>query len=97
LGFAWQARADGKSVIRASFGAYRDGNVIGNWDSPPTQRPLYQILLFNPTTHNFDLVYEETPLDFAYNTHIKEPRTYQYAIGYEQQIGENNSFSVEYI
>ena len=32
LGFVWQPRGDGRSVIQGSFGVYYDHNVIGDWD-----------------------------------------------------------------
>lgn len=97
IGLTWQARDDGKSVIRGSFGVYYDANVIGNWDSPPPEKPLYQELLFNPETGEYEPYDEETSLNFAYSKDIRPPRTLQYSAGFQQQIGSNSSFDAEYV
>ena len=39
IGFAYALGADQKTVIRGSFGVYYDGNVGGNWNSPPPFAP----------------------------------------------------------
>ena len=55
LGFVWQTRADGRSVIQGSFGVYYDHNVSGNWDWPSPSVTPFEIFQFNPVTQAFDI------------------------------------------
>lgn len=88
FGFAWVATADQKTVLRGSVGVYRDGNVSGNWDYPPPAVPPTQLFVLDTETGEYVLVFEETIADFAIDPDLEAPRTLQYALGVERQLGD---------
>lgn len=96
LGFVWQPRGDGRSVVQGSFGVYYDHNVIGNWDVPGPGYPPIEHYFLNPETGQYELVGEDFS-DIGFNGDIKPPRTLQYAAGYEQQLTSDSSIGVQYV
>jgi outer membrane receptor protein involved in Fe transport len=93
IGFAYNAGEDRKTVIRGSFGVYYDGNVGGNWNSPPPFPPT--LSAFASTTG------PDGPFDIPWFTFsaggnnvdpdLEAPKTLQYALGFERQIGDKYS------
>ena len=96
IGFAYNAGADRKMVIRGSFGIYYDGNVTGNWNSPPPFPPVL--------SYNASLSGPSGPFDIDWGTwsagannldpDLEAPRTLQYALGFEREIMSNYAFGV---
>ncbi len=98
LGFAYRPLSSNKAVVRGSFGLYYDHNVIGNWDSPAPDQPTFRLYLVDPVTgQNGELINEIASANSSFNPNLKAPQTYQYSIGYEQQVPNNMSLGVEYI
>lgn len=97
FGFVFQPKADGRSKIQGSFGVYYDHNVTGNWDYPPPGVPPVQGFYFNPDTQEFELIYTIPGDDVVVNKDIKAPRTLQYSIGFEHQIGKDMAAGVQYV
>jgi outer membrane receptor protein involved in Fe transport len=88
LGFAWVATADQKTVVRGSFGVYVDGNVSGNWNYPPPGIPPTRIFQLDEETGEYDLLVAEIATDeFAIDPDLEAPRTLQYALGVDRQLG----------
>jgi hypothetical protein len=96
IGFAYNAGADRKTVIRGSFGVYYDGNVGGNWNSPAP---------FAPTLTAFQSSGgPEGPYDIPWFTFsagannvdpgLKAPKTLQYSAGFERQLGDKYSIGL---
>jgi hypothetical protein len=88
LGFAWEATADGKTVVRGSAGIYRDGTVSGNWYSPAPEAPPYVYSYYYggewvPWAEN--IIARGDTLQPG----IKGPKTEEYTIGVERQIGSD--------
>ena len=96
LGFVWQPRGDGRSVIDGSFGVYYDHDVIGNWDVPTTQNPPVNLFELNQETGQYELISSNFS-NVGFNPNIKPPRTLQYAAGYEQQITPDSTVGVQYV
>jgi hypothetical protein len=104
LGFVFQPQADGKSKISGSFGVYYDHDVTGNWDYPPPGVPPVVGKICNNTvlsecqdasqfSDNFTI-----PLDdVVVNKGIKAPRTLQYSVGFDKQIGKDMAAGVQYV
>ena len=98
IGFVWQPRADGRSVVQGSFGVYYDHNVAGNWDFPSQTTPPFRI--FTSTTSidgPYELTFEQPWTGAGVDPDINPPRTLQYSLGYEQQFGETMSAGVTYV
>ncbi len=90
LGFAWVATGDQRTVVRGSFGVYYDGNVSGNWNYPPPGiPPIYYTWGWSWETSG-DNVWKvvEFPTDLNVDPNLKPPRSLQYSLGIERQIGE---------
>jgi hypothetical protein len=98
LGVSWQPTEGGRSVVRASFGVYYDHNVIGNWDAPAPGLPTWRLWSVDPVTlQNVDLIDEVTSADTQFDPDLASPRTLQYSVGFEQQLGLQGAVSVQYI
>jgi hypothetical protein len=98
LGFAFQPTGDGRSVINGFFGIFYDQNVIGNWDAPAPGIPPYQIFTYDPVTDTVgELVFETTSEDVAFHPDLRPPRSLQYTVGFDQQIGDNFSLGAQYV
>jgi hypothetical protein len=97
FGFALQPDAGGRSVIRGSFGVYYDQDVIGNWDAPAPGIPPIRYFFQDPDTGEFIQYDEIGSEDTAFSPDLKAPRTLQYSIGFERQIGQWASASVQYV
>jgi hypothetical protein len=97
FGFAFQPDAGGRSVIRGSFGVYYDQDVIGNWDAPAPGLPPLRYTAQDPDTGEFVQFREITSEDTAFSPDLKAPRTLQYSIGFERQLGQAASASVQYV
>ena len=97
FGIAYQPFANGRSVIRASFGVYYDQNVIGNWDAPPPGKPTFLLYTQGPTGAFDELVTEQTSEDVEIHPDLRPPRTLQYAAGFEHQIGQLMSVGTQYV
>jgi hypothetical protein len=96
LGIAYSP--DAMSVLRGSFGVYYDGPVSGNWDYPGAGAEPFRIFMRNPATSEYELlIYESVVPETAIDPELAAPRTLQYALGYERQLGRNTSFGVQLI
>ena len=86
LGFAWDVTGDGMTVIRGSAGIYRDGTVSGNWYAPAPEAPPYVYSYYYGgewVPWKVVELAQEEPLQDG----IRGPKTEEYAIGVERQIG----------
>jgi hypothetical protein len=95
LGFAYTVGAEMNTVIRGSFGYYFDGNVSGNWNSPPPLSPTLTAYVGESWDGPFDEVAWEW--EWGLNNvdpNLKAPLTLQYSIGFETAINNKYSFGV---
>ena len=98
FGVVYQLRDDARSIIQGSFGVYYDHNVSGNWDYPPPGLGTFAVYKFNDVTRQFDIPHEEIlPENIAINPDLRAPRTLQYSLGYEHQIGQSMAFGTQYV
>jgi len=98
LGFAYNAGAQRKMVIRGSFGVYYNGNVGGNWNNPPPFAPLLTAYLGDSWDGPFEEVawtWDAGPTSVDPN--LKAPRTLQYSLGFEKELGTKYSFGALFV
>ena len=93
LGFAYNAGEQRKTVIRGSFGVYYNGNVAGNWNSPPPFPPT----LFAYPGPSWDGPFDDEPgwtwstVGVSVDPDLKAPQTLQYSLGFERELGTKYS------
>jgi outer membrane receptor protein involved in Fe transport len=111
IGFSLQPTASGNATITGFFGVFYEQNVSGNWstlvelpifDYFATSNPeaVYQQLLAGeiPPPETFDIfAFDFKWADLIRNFDLKPPRTLQYTLGYEQEIGTDMSVGVRYV
>jgi outer membrane receptor protein involved in Fe transport len=97
VGLAYQV-AQGKGVLRASYGKYYDGNVTGNWnDTPPGKPTAYYSwgYYYDGPFYVYDTI---EPGDVAgVDPDLRPPETDQFALGYQHQVGQNASIGFQAI
>ena len=94
LGFAYNAGAQRQMVIRGSAGIYYDGNVGGNWNSPPPLTPLQEAYA---STSGPDGPYDVFWWDWSAGLNnvdpdLKPPKSMQVSLGAEKQF--KNIYSI---
>ena len=91
LGFAYNAGEQRNYVFTGSFGVYYDGNVGGNWNYPPPNHPGvdYFYSVGNGFEGPYEYSYTWSPGESTIDPDLEAPRTLQYALGAERQIGSN--------
>lgn len=98
LGFVWQMKEGGKSVLNGSFGIYYDHNVSGNWDFPSPSVTNFVKYQFDPVTNSkFGDPIVDQSFGNAIDPNIQPPKTLQYALGYEQQLSDTMALGAQYI
>ncbi len=96
LGFACQVGEQRRGVIRGSCGKYLDGNVTGNWNAPPPERPS----ICYSSSASPGGPYEIFSVSSAEDIQLPDPglepaQTDQYALGYEHQVGTDMAIGVQ--
>jgi outer membrane receptor protein involved in Fe transport len=92
LGFAYNAGEQRKTVIRGSFGVYYNGNVGGNWNSPPPFPPVSNAFWSDSPDGPWLPAWEWEAGGTSIDPDLKAPRTLQYSIGFEQEFKRAYSF-----
>ena len=90
LGLAYRiGDGDKQAVLRASVGRYHETNVVSNWQQPHPDRPVARFGS-SPNRHGPFTYFRELG-DGTFGLprkDLKRPQTDQFAVGYEQQLGE---------
>jgi hypothetical protein len=95
VGFAYQV-AQGKGVLRGSYGKYHEGNATGNWNSPPPGLPTgYYSWGYYPDGPFYVYRTVEAEDIAPVDPNLKPPETDQYALGYEHQIGSDVAIGIQ--
>ena len=96
FGFAYNAGENRKTVIRGSAGVYYDGNVGGNWNSPPPNSPLLTAFAsLSGPNGPFNIFWWDWSAGVNnVDPNLDPPQTYQYALGFDHEFREVYSIGV---
>jgi hypothetical protein len=97
LGAAYDLMGDGKSVIRGYYGQLYDGAVFASWSQATPGIGDYVIYEVAPgdVLTEVDRISGESK--FTVDPNIKHPRTDEWSLAYERQLGRGMKFSATYI
>jgi outer membrane receptor protein involved in Fe transport len=95
LGFTWTPNP--KTIIRGSAGVYYDANVSGNWNYPPPGAPPIEVYYLNEETGEYDIFGWDSQFAYVVDPDLVAPRSLQYSLGFEQQIGSNIAIGAQVV
>jgi hypothetical protein len=99
IGAAWAPFDDGSLVVRGFYGTFYDGNVAGNWSTPPPSgSPILQQWWYNPASGLYEWPgwsYEAG--NSGFDPDLRAPRTDQVTFGIEKSFADTFSVGAQYI
>jgi len=99
IGISYQLTPDRKTVLRASFGRYTKGLVIGDVAAATPAQSILSVYGYNAATHSYsDFWYSWNPLDgLGIDKKLKAPYTWQFSFALERELFKDFSVSATYI
>jgi hypothetical protein len=98
LGFAWNPRGDGRTVIRGFAGLFWDGPVSASWYYPPPGRGNTELLWVYPWPFLPPISsVPATPSEELLLPDVQNPHTWQYALSFDQQIGNDYAIGAQLV
>jgi len=98
LGFAWNPRGDGRTVLRGFVGQFWDGAGSAAWYAPPPQRGTMEVVWVYPWP--FLPPVQETPSPDPkelLDPNVKNPSAWQYGLSFDQQLGNNYAIGAQLV
>jgi len=99
IGINYQLTSDRKTLLRASFGRYTKGLIIGDIEgASPALSTLY-VKMYDAGTHAYDIpIYSWSPLtNTGIDKNLKAPYTYQFSAALEREVFQDFSLSATVI
>jgi len=97
LGAAYDLMGDGKSVIRGYYGQLYDGAVFASWSQATPGIGDFVIYEVSPTGRLTEADRISGDSKFRMDPDIKHPRTDEWSLAYERQLGRGLKLSATYI
>jgi hypothetical protein len=96
LGFAWQPKDDGKTVVRGFVGLFWDGPVSSAWYYPPPGRRPLELWWADP---QWGQIYSQpTPAaEDLLDPDVDNPHTWQYSLAIDQQLGNDCAIGLQLV
>jgi outer membrane receptor protein involved in Fe transport len=96
LGFAWQLSGDGRSVLRGFYGRFWDGPTSSAWYAPPPGRGNAETFFTYPWQFR-TASQPVAPADELLDPNVKNPYTDQFALSFDQQLGNDYAIGVQLV
>ncbi len=99
IGINYQLTSDRKTILRASYGRYTKGLIIGDIEAATPAQGILSVYAYNPATQAYDqLIYTRNPLtDIGIDKDLKAPYTHQFSVALEREIFQDFSLSATYV
>lgn len=97
IGAAYDLMGDGRSVVRAYYGQLYDGAVFASWSQAVPGIGDYIGYEVSPTGTLTEIFKVSGASKFTVDDNIKHPRTDEWSLAYERQLGAGMKFSATYI
>jgi len=94
IGFAWQPRGDGRTVVRGAIGLFWDGPVSSAWYYPAPGRGPLELFWVYPA---WGQIYSQptAPANELLDPNVKNPYTWQYSLAVEHQLGQDYAIGLQ--
>jgi outer membrane receptor protein involved in Fe transport len=96
LGFAWNPKGDGKTVLRGFVGQYFDGAGSASWYAPPPERGAMQVWFVYPWQYLVSSTPSPNPQDLL-DPNLKNPSAWQYGLSFDQQLGNDYAIGAQLV
>ena len=98
LGAIVRMRADGRTMLRASYGRFNQGVLTGELEPFHPGGATVVTAAFDATTRAYTRVVSRvSPADLQADGRMRAPHTDEYSVGIDQQVGGSVSLAVAYI
>jgi hypothetical protein len=97
LGAAYDLMGDGRSVVRGYYGQLYDGAVFSSWSQATPGIGDYIGYEVSPTGTLTEIFNVSGESKFTVDPDIKHPRTDEWSVAYERQLGRGLKLSATYI
>jgi outer membrane receptor protein involved in Fe transport len=99
IGINYQLTSDRKTLLRASYGRYTKGLVIGDIEAATPAQAILNVYGYNPETHAYDIFYYSwDPLtQDGIDKKLKAPYTHQFSVALEREVFRDFSLSATFI
>lgn len=97
IGAAYDIMGDGRSVLRAFYGQLYDGAVFASWSQAVPGIGDFVIYDVSSTGKLTESSRVSGASKFSVDSRIKHPRTDEWSVAYERELGRGMKFSATYI
>jgi Carboxypeptidase regulatory-like domain/TonB-dependent Receptor Plug Domain len=99
LGMTAKLSSDARTVLRASYGRFNQGVLTGELDSVHPGLTPITTKAYDPATGGYTKLVSvvDPTINLAIDSNMRTPRTDEYAIGVDRQIGQTWSASAAYV
>ncbi|MCC7184711.1 MAG: TonB-dependent receptor, partial [Acidobacteria bacterium] len=97
IGAAYDLMGDGKSVVRGYYGQLYDGAVFASWSQATPGIGDYVTYEVSPSGQLTEVDRVSGASKFSVDPDIKHPRTDEWSVAYERQLGRGLKLSATYI
>jgi hypothetical protein len=98
LGVAAKLSADGRTILRASYGRFSQGVLTGELEPFHPGGTITTMAAWDPATGGYTRILSKVgPMDLQINSKMRAPRTDDYSVGVDREIGHELGLAIAYV
>ena len=99
LGVTSKLTADGRTVLRASYGMFRQGLLTGEFSTIHPGATATTTAAFNPATGGYTTIVrvDDPRINLQVDPETRTPRTDEYSVGVDREVGRRLALAVAYV